>query len=87
MFLSAHCSDIKQQQQQKQKKPTQKTKKTSKKVCCVWKVRVEGQRALSMNARCAGGKEESKNLKLTQLRGKKRQLRRDLIDNGLDNVK
>lgn len=58
-------------------------------VCCVWKVRVEGQRALSTNARCAGEKGESKNLKLTQLRGaeKKWQLRRDLIDNGLDNVK
>lgn len=59
-----------------------------KKVCCVWKVSVEGQRALSTNARCAGGKEESKNLKLTQLREEKKgQLRRDLIDNGLDNVK
>lgn len=80
MLLSAHCSDIKQQQQKTQQKA---------KVCCVWKVRVEGQRALSTNSRCAGGKEESKNLNLTQLRGekKKEQLRRDLIDNGLDNVK
>lgn len=51
MFLSDHCSGIKQK------------KNNSKKVCCVWKVNVEGQRALSTNERYAGMKEERKNPK------------------------
>lgn len=63
-------------------------KKPSKNERHVWKANAERQLALSRKERYAGVKEERKNPKIyTAEGGGKMQLGRDLIDNGLDNVK
>lgn len=74
VFLTAHCSDIKQQQKKK-------------KIVVLRKLEYKGKGLYLQIQGVQEGRKRVNPSNLHSLGEKKGQLRRDLIDNGLDNVK